>query len=382
MGSKSSLDCKVEDDSNHLEPFLITNCHIHTFYLSLVPKGVLPVGLSQALASLPLQAAVVQALHWLNPINKRDRFSRYANFLEIGGQRTQDEIFEIIKGYYPRKTRFVVLPMDMEFMGAGKPPKDINDQHNELEQLAKKNPESLLPFFAIDPRRYNGEKGQAALDAELRKRFPADLNNRIFRGIKLYPPLGYSPKDHRLEAMWAYCNEHNVPVLSHCSRGGVHRRGASQAEVDRNTDPDNYLLLLDKYKNLRICLAHFGGDDDWEAYFEKPESRIEVDLDDTYDKRKSMNWVSKILQIIESRRYPGLYTDISYTIFSTQKFLPAISVILKNSSNVRAKTLFGSDYYMTQNEKFDERYLSMQLRHTLGEEVFREIAERNPRMYL
>lgn len=369
---------KLNDD----DAFTITNCHIHTFNLKHVPKGFLPFGITQGLASLPLQAAVTSLLHWANPFNSRDRLSRYANFLEIGGQRTQEQIFEVIRGYYPEGTRFVVLPMDMAFMGAGKPPEDIHAQHDELEELALKHPDLILPFLAIDPRRYEGNDGEQALESELEKRFPSDTKKRIFKGIKLYPPQGYSPTDRRLKPVWEFCEKESIPILAHCSRGGVHKRGLSQEKVDRYTDPDMYLPLLKRYQNVKLCLAHFGGDEDWTAYFEKPESRNEVPLTASYEERRSMNWVSKIIQIIESGEYPGLYTDVSYTIFSTQKFLPAISVILRNSSKVRAKTLFGSDYYMTQNEKFDERYLSMQLRHTLGEEVFREIAGVNPKNFL
>ncbi|MEM6387995.1 MAG: amidohydrolase family protein [Pseudomonadota bacterium] len=369
---------ELKDD----DTFTITNCHIHTFTLKHVPKRFLPFGLTQALASLPLQSAVTFLLHLANPFNKRDRLSRYANFLEIGGQRTQEQIFEIIKDYYPENTRFVVLPMDMAFMGAGEPPVDIHAQHDELEVLAQRYPDLVLPFLAIDPRRYDGGSGGQALTEELKKRFAGNPEDRIFRGIKLYPPQGYSPADRRLKPMWEFCSEHNVPILTHCSRGGVHNRGFSQSKVDRYTDPDVYLPLLKQYPNVKVCLAHFGGDDDWEDYFERPESRVEVPLTGPFEDRKSMNWVPKIIQIMESGEYPGLYTDVSYTIFSTQKLLPAISVILRNRSKVRAKTLFGSDYYMTQNEKFDERYLSMQLRHSLGEAVFREIAETNPRKFL
>lgn len=364
--------------------YVITNCHAHTFLLDHVPRGFLPFGLTMALATLPLQRPIARLLRSLNPLNDRDRLSRYANFLEIGGRRTQAETLKIIQSYYPDNTRFVILPMDMAFMGAGKPTIDIDQQHDELEDIAKQANGCVLPFLAIDPRRYDGLEGQQRLLQQLERRFPPEITpqQRIFRGIKLYPPLGYWPQDSRLIQMWAFCAANNVPVMTHCSRGGVHSRRESRASVARYSDPDNYRDILKAYPGLRICLAHFGGLEEWTNYFEIAESRQLVSHDAPIDQRQHINWLSKIMQLIECGEYPGLYTDISHTVFATQRFLPALSVILHGNPTVRSRTLFGSDYYMTETEKFDERYLSIQLRHILGEDNFRDISNVNPGHFL
>ncbi|WP_227268444.1 amidohydrolase family protein [Roseobacter weihaiensis] len=204
----------------------------------------------------------------------------------------------------------------------------------------------------------------------------------MFRGIKLYPPLGYWPQDARLKHMWAYCAANDVPVMTHCSRGGIYSRQESRAEAVRYSDPDNYRDILKEHHGLRICLAHFGGLEHWAMYFEVAESRKLLPHDAPIEQRRHINWLSKIMQLIECGAYPGLYTDISHTVFATQRFLPAISVILRGNPKVRARTLFGSDYYMTETEKFDDRYLSMQLRHVLGADNFREISNLNPDHFL
>ncbi|WP_299204448.1 amidohydrolase family protein [uncultured Tateyamaria sp.] len=364
--------------------YVITNCHTHTFLLDHVPRGFLPFGLTKALASLPFQRPLVRLLRLANPFSDRDRLSRYANFLEIGGRSTQAETFEIIQSYYPGNTRFVVLPMDMAFMGAGMPPVDIDEQHDELEVIAKQTNGRVLPFIAIDPRRYDGPEGKEKLIAELQRRFPAELSpmRRVFRGIKLYPPLGYFPQDKRLDPMWAYCEAHDLPVMTHCSKGGVYSRRERRKNTTRYSDPDNYRDILNTYPGVRVCLAHFGGLQDWTTYFEDSESRQLVPHDAPIAERGHINWLSKIMQLIGCGAYPGLYTDISYTVFATQRFLPALAVILRANPKVRARVLFGSDYYMTQTEKFDERHLSMQLRYVLGENIFREIANLNPDHFL
>ena len=63
----------------------------------------------------------------------------------------------------------------------------------------------------------------------------AKVNRTIFAGIKIYPPLGYKPFDkrfgkkddkgecngNRIEAFYKLCNKNKVPILAHCSPGGV-----------------------------------------------------------------------------------------------------------------------------------------------------------------
>ena len=49
---------------------------------------------------------------------------------------------------------------------------------------------------------------------------------------------------------------------------------------------------------------------------------------------------------------------------------------------VLSKTLFGSDFYMVETQKYSERRLSTDLRYALGEEKFWKIANFNPRKYL
>ena len=67
---------------------------------------------------------------------------RYARFLEVAFGKSQADLFELVKSYYPDKTQFVVMPMDMDYMGAGHSPVSIAEQHDEL---AKLKADSLKP---------------------------------------------------------------------------------------------------------------------------------------------------------------------------------------------------------------------------------------------
>ena len=98
---------------------------------------------------------ISRLLSWLGRLSKTRKFDRLAAFSGIGSQASQRDIFNILQGYYPAKTQYVVLPMDFSYMEAGNPKQPYLDQLDELQQL-KKDPEigpRIHPFLGIDPRR-------------------------------------------------------------------------------------------------------------------------------------------------------------------------------------------------------------------------------------
>ncbi len=85
--------------------------------------------------------------------------------------------------------------------------------------------------------------------------------------------------------------------------------------------------------------------------------------------------------MIASGDYPNLYTDVSYTIFKFDNHIPLLRLYLRQPT-MRERVLFGSDFYMTRQENLSEKAISIRLRDSLGEEVFRSIAETNPKRWL
>lgn len=75
----------------------IYNCHSHIFTIDHVPN------------------------HFLN----RDLFHRYANLARLSDKKSQRELFEVMRSYYPADTRFVILPMGMAFYN------EINTRHHQ-----------------------------------------------------------------------------------------------------------------------------------------------------------------------------------------------------------------------------------------------------------
>jgi predicted TIM-barrel fold metal-dependent hydrolase len=317
----------------------------------------------------------------VQPFSTRDNLERWANFVDHATEDSQHKLFDIVSGHYPRGTRFVVLPMDLRGLNKGLPKKDIEAQHTELAQLAKDHPGQVIPFVHIDPR--SGSSNMDGPNAlEFIKRLHQEgipvsqqsLDNVKFKGIKLYPPLGYTPSDEAVDKIFQYANQHKLPVTTHCmSRGGVWTDSLPASTLVNYTAPCNYAAILKKYPDMRLCLAHFGGNKEWDDYLSRNRN-IHLPLE-------QMDWVSQIVTMMKSGEYPNLYADISFTMFKYQDYAKPLSLLLLDP-NVGSRTLFGSDYYMSEQNKLPERNLSMTLRRCLGEDSFWKIAHNNPKQFL
>jgi predicted TIM-barrel fold metal-dependent hydrolase len=358
----------------------IVNCHVHTFTEAHTPDRYLPWPV-QDLVRLP---GIRRIFFWIARVfdpKRKSRLGRYAQIVETSYKKTQREVFEIVRGFYPEGTRFVVLPMDMTQMNAGSVKVGIDEQHTQVEELRDAYPDSLVvPFAAVDPRHDRIVETTIAL-----------IEEHGFRGLKLYPPTGYHPFDRRLWPLYAYAEEHGVPALTHCSRpASVQYRGQPTLEMrtdpatgdvlnlgryellERFTSPTAYLPLLEKHPKLRICLAHFGGQDDWKRYLDRPWHS---------GTGEEKSWLAEILDMIRSGQYPGLWTDISYTLYASDEHVYLLKVLLSDPK-VSSRVLFGSDFYVVENAELEERRRSVRIRSVLGEELFDAIARENPRRFL
>jgi uncharacterized protein len=375
--SKRGVDVVV-----NAEELVFTNCHIHTFTHKHTPDRYLPPPFNYLLRIGLIRRAVLAFAHWSDP-NKQGKIGRYAEILETSYGKDQEAIFRRVQSFYPEGTRFVVLPMDMEFMGLGGLQESVDVQHDELHSLAQKNPTTLIPFAAVDARR--GEAGVAkAIDR---------LENG-FHGIKLYPPIGYHPYDQNLWPLydWAAEQSPTIPVLTHCSRpASVQFHGVPTPEMQTDpqtgqignreryellswfTDPDSYRTLLKRWPSLRVCLAHFGGAGDWGHYLDHPS--------DSTGSPAEKSWLSKIADMIRSGEYPNLWTDISYTLFADDEYVYLLKTLLSDD-RILNRTLFGSDFYVVENARLEERRRSIRIRSVLGEALFKKIAVDNPKAFL
>jgi predicted TIM-barrel fold metal-dependent hydrolase len=356
----------------------IINCHTHVFNRDCVPDKFLPLWLrpiANLLLSKKTSQGLINLVSFFGRKNLSQLIKKFHYFLSIGDLKSQLEIFKVLQGFYPKETKFCVLTMDMEYMGAGKVAKPFETQLLELATL-KRDPaytDLILPFIFIHPER--------PLLYTLVKKY---IESENFTGLKMYPPLGYYPFDKRLDLVLSYAEQYGIPITTHCSRGGVYYKGQIQDLkhpitgksipkrknkylTDIYTDPENYFFLLKKFPDLKINLAHFGGFDEWEKYL----------ANTIVDEDGEVNWFSKVSDLVRSA--PNVYTDVSYTLFN-KDLIPLLKIVLQDST-LKNKVLFGSDFYMTEIEE-SEREFCINLRASLGESDFKLIAEENPSIFL
>ena len=349
----------------------IVNCHVHLFTDRHVPVNY-PYRWLRPFRKLPgliRWMAMLARLIGQHPIaEKLTRLGKFHNEARTPHQR---EILEHVRRHYPDNTRLVVLPMDMSAAGYGPSPTPLRRQHDELGELAR-DPElgrGVIPFATIDPR----------ADPQAGELWRA-IDRHGFRGVKIYPRLGFAPDDPRLmRHVYPQMERRGLPLMTHCSRGGVQGRHLPDLIADRYTDPMAYVPVMLAHPDLRICLAHFGGQRDWAAYVNPDRTRP---LAEEYER----NWQVMIRRMIGGGQWPGLWTDISYTLFHFEDYVPFLRLFLTGEepedARLRSRVLFGSDFYMTRQEELSEKAVCFRLRNALGEEVFRQIAQENPAICL
>jgi predicted TIM-barrel fold metal-dependent hydrolase len=231
-----------------------------------------------------------------------------------------------------------ILMMDLEKGWGRTITKSMTQQIDELKNLANEHP--ILPYLAIDPRRADDGKDNL-YDLFLKAFTEGDVK---FFGVKIYPSLGYSPSDERLLPIYEICEKKNIPVLTHCGGeivstfekeievriGSKREIWAENNRIDlarRLNNPENWEYVLERYKNLKLNVAHFGGDTAWQEY-----------RDNGSQKR-----IDKIVELMNV--YENVYADFSFNVIEEGIF-DTFDVFLSNSIKAKERSLFGTDFWV------------------------------------
>lgn len=189
---------------------------------------------------------------------------RYLNIGRFAFHKEQTSVFTTLCLQYPPGTRFIVLPMDMDYMDAGKAKTGYMKQMEDLARLKTKGErrEQLLPFIFVDPRRISEDPAFFDYEVvngmvELKDCFIKEYLAMGFCGFKIYPALGYYPFDERLLPLWKFAEQQGLPVMTHCIRGTIFYRGAKKKEWDNHSVFEQLMgkepaqpLLLPQVKNV------------------------------------------------------------------------------------------------------------------------------------
>ncbi len=364
------------------------NAHTHIFTAQFVPNNVVGIPIMNMLARFPISRRIVNLTRYFFGGKMNGKLQRIVKFAEIGLGKSQEVIFNELQDYYQGwgDMRFVVLMMDMEQMGAGIPLSNYQTQLDEIIRLRSKGnyADVLLPFIAIDPRRPEFSNGQILLDW-----VKGYFDKYGFVGIKMYPALGYYPFDEKLDELYAWAEKTKIPIMYHCIEGVIHYRGplngfppprfsskfhnlneTDPQKYQRNfTEPDNYHHVLKMFPKLKICLGHYGGDDEM--------------------MKASPNWYTRVRELVCKHEY--VYTDVSFTLNNTAIFqLLHNDINDPNSKDLGDRILFGTDFFVVEKNK-DEAELRDELRDFLmnadqakGISIssFDRIASENPSEFL
>ena len=113
------------------------------------------------------------------------------------------------------------------------------EEHNKLyADLAAKNPQKLIAFFGIDPRRPRPHK-----------LFEKAVKEWGMKGLKLLPPTGFYPDDKETYPLYAKAEELGVPVLIHT--------GPETIPLVSKTGLPIYLdEVCNSFPDLKIVAAH------------------------------------------------------------------------------------------------------------------------------
>lgn len=273
-------------------------------------------------------------------------------------------------------------------------PEYFSEQMEEMIRLSEAHPGMIYPFLAVDPAR-------PGITDTVKEQVGKD---KPFRGLKFYPPCGFSPSDPALYEIYAYCEKNGIPITTHCSYGGfctfadeiyvnghIFKNGRvrkaknrliqfeqpilnfPKAAKERNTLLDHPLVwakVLKKFPRLVINFGHFGGTADFPNYVNQ-------------DTRKA-SWAYHILKLM--RKYPNVYADISNygdngKRNTAHEFKNTVFDSKKISMQIKKRFLYGSDFYLMYLFQKDFDSFAGNYRDVFGEE-FDLIAMDNPRRFL
>jgi predicted TIM-barrel fold metal-dependent hydrolase len=259
----------------------------------------------------------------------------------------------------------------------------MHHQLDAMREARNAHPDRLLPFVALDPNNPD-------MELLFEKAFSDEY---AFFGVKIYPVLGYLPSHPRLMDVFEQCERLGIPVTTHC--GGHSTRAVGSVfdlpfrrydatgqpvddvqtqsfdnENDKGrffNDPAHWKPVLEHFPNLRLNLAHFGGDEEWIRFAaSKPDTRVH-----------------RIVDLME--HYPNVYADVSFLLHLVEKphlgFLHAFEELAREKELVSCRTLYGSDYYMVLiHEKLPLVEQNFLIR--LDDALTEKLTQTNPRRFL
>lgn len=240
----------------------------------------------------------------------------------------------------------------------------FDEQYRQLIDLKNRHAPAIdvKPFFAVDARR-----------GDVYERMKTAIEKDGFSGVKMYCPNGYSPLDPRLDNVYQYCLDGNIPITAHCSYGGfatlenevdvqgaiyadnqvtpyegklkftkkITQHGGVEERALALNHPDLWAVVLSRYKGLKLNLAHLG-----------------IRSVDSPDKR--YEWSNLIIKMM--LEHENLYTDLSCmtdrdAIAGLWDLASKADRQCSLSLKVTDRIMFGTDFWLSMMFKDLDLYM-------------------------
>ena len=305
--------------------------------------------------------------------------------------------------------KLVLTPLIMDFMPLPgvksmtyfpQPTKElrtvINDYSFAIKQYYRERPKGLLyilPFLGINPAVHGLKEleriiedsfgfykarwlKQSVRGSGLLTWLAGHISpEKMFAGIKLYPPMGFDPwpedqvERMKVEMLYTYAQEASIPITTHCNDGGFITVEYDQA--NRNTSPATWETVLKRYPGLKLNFAHAG-----------VSTTLQFPV---LFGKKEKTWTEIIFDLME--KYENVYTDFSFNGISPKFYETFLKELEEMQSRDRLqfkeRVLFGSDFminlmairsYRDYYQFYEESPIPADLRHAFG--------SRNPLSFL
>jgi predicted TIM-barrel fold metal-dependent hydrolase len=292
------------------------NCHCHIFSLDCAP-----LAFRQRFA-LDLQNPRQELLHKgvRSLLMSGVRLEKWLDFTRLSTTEIADDL--VLEMDEAGIDLALPLMVDMEFSsaypGGVKPYEDqITETLAAVENVNRRFPQPrLLPFIGADPRRPN-----------VTGLVIGHLESGTFRGVKIYPVMGFLPDDERLHPIYDYCARRRVPVTTHCENGGL----PGYDGYYELAAPENWEPVLRRFPELVLNLAHFD--------------------------RTGSPWQVTIERLMQE--WPNVFTDISYDtemFWKPGRYFANLHRVLR-TPRLQERLLYGTDWYMGRYLWTEKNYL-------------------------
>jgi uncharacterized protein len=183
-------------------------------------------------------------------------------------------------------------------------PYDCNSTIEEVADVAKRHPKTIIPFHCADPT-----GGKEAVE---------DLERAVkefgFKGMKLFPSYNWVyPHDERIFPLYEKCAELKIPAVVHT--GFTFNHGAYlKYHHPADLDP-----VCTKYPELVVIAAHFG-----------------------------FQWVEEAMTLMF--KYRNLYADLAWFLLYPLDWVARVFAFAKHFHLID-RIMYGSDYPLTDGRQ-------------------------------